>query len=80
MENKKEKRGGIRKGSGAKPKYNEKTKPITFRCPISKTNELKIFIKIKLLDWQIKSTSTIALKDTECKFLETNLTLNTQNK
>lgn len=40
----KKQRGGTRKGSGAKPKYNEKTKTISFRCPISKTHEVKEII------------------------------------
>jgi hypothetical protein len=51
MQTKKEKRGGTRKGSGAKPKYNEETKTIAFRCPLSKVDELKIIVKSKLLEW-----------------------------
>ena len=51
---KKETRGGIRKGSGAKPKYNEKTKTFGVRCPISKIDELKIIIKTKLSEWSVK--------------------------
>lgn len=38
---KKEKRGGKREGSGAKPKYNEPTKTTAFRIPISKIEEVK---------------------------------------
>ena len=41
---KKEKRGGKRKGSGAKPKYNEPTKTIAFRVPESKVDEVKEII------------------------------------
>jgi len=52
--NKKEKRGGTRKGSGAKPKYNEQTKTVTFRCPMSKVDELKIIVKSKLSEWSGK--------------------------
>lgn len=29
---------GTRQGSGAKPKYNEQTKEVAFRCPISKVD------------------------------------------
>jgi len=52
--NKKETRGGTRKGSGAKPKYNEPTKTIAFRCPLSKVDEVKLIIKYKLSDWSVK--------------------------
>ena len=45
---KKETRGGTRQGSGAKPKYNEQTKTVAFRCPLSKVDELKIIVKSKL--------------------------------
>lgn len=33
------------KGSGRKPKYSEKTEPITFRCPESSICELKEIVK-----------------------------------
>jgi hypothetical protein len=49
--NKKETRGGTRQGSGAKPKYNEQTKTISFRCPLSKVDELKLVVKSKLFEW-----------------------------
>jgi len=52
--NKKEKRGGTRKGSGAKPKYNEQTKTVAFRCPLSKVDELKLIVKSKLAEWSVK--------------------------
>jgi hypothetical protein len=52
--NKKETRGGTRQGSGAKPKYNEETKTVAFRCPLSKVDELKIIVKSKLLEWSVK--------------------------
>lgn len=48
MKTKKEKRGGTRKGSGAKPKYNEETRTVAFRCPLSKVDELKLIVKSKL--------------------------------
>ena len=47
-------RGGTRQGSGAKPKYSEKTKTVAFRCPLSKVDELKIIVKSKLLEWSVK--------------------------
>jgi hypothetical protein len=50
----KPKHGGIRKGSGAKPKYNEETKTVAFRCPLSKVEELKIIVKSKLSEWSVK--------------------------
>jgi len=52
----KETRGGTRQGSGAKPKYNEQTKTVAFRCPLSKVDELKIIVKSKLLEWSQGST------------------------
>jgi hypothetical protein len=51
---KKETRGGTRQGSGAKPKYNEGTKTVAFRCPLSKVDELKLVVKSKLLEWSVK--------------------------
>ena len=51
---KKETRGGTRKRAGAKPKYNEETKTVAFRCPLSKVDELKLVIKSKLLEWSVK--------------------------
>ena len=44
--------GGARKGSGAKPKYNEKTTTIAFRVPISKVEEVKVLIKNKQTIWK----------------------------
>lgn len=54
MEKKKNKRGGIRSGAGAKPKYNEQTKTVAFRCPLSKIDELKILVKSKLAEWSLQ--------------------------
>jgi len=51
---KKERRGGNRKGSGAKPKYNEETKTVAFRCPLSRVDELKLIVKSKLSGWSVK--------------------------
>jgi hypothetical protein len=50
---KKETRGGTRQGSGAKPKYNEETKTVAFRCPISKVEKLKEIVKAKLSEWVV---------------------------
>jgi len=44
----KSKAGGKREGAGAKKKYNEITKTISFRCPVSKVEELNILVKNKL--------------------------------
>jgi hypothetical protein len=46
--------GGTRQGSGAKPKYNEETKTVAFRCPLSKVDELKLVVKSKLSEWSVK--------------------------
>ena len=51
---KKETRGGTRQGAGAKPKYNEGTKTVAFRCPLAKVDELKIVVKSKLSEWSVK--------------------------
>jgi hypothetical protein len=53
-EGKKETRGGTRKNAGAKPKYNEETKTVAFRCPLSKVDELKLVVKSKLSEWSVK--------------------------
>lgn len=42
---KKQNRGGKRKGSGRKPKYNEPTETISFRVPVSKTAKVKEAVK-----------------------------------
>ena len=49
-----ENRGGKRKGAGAKKRYNEETKTISFRCPLSKVDELKLVVKSKLSEWSVK--------------------------
>lgn len=43
--------GGTRKNAGAKPKYKEKTTTVSFRCPLSKVDELKSIFKSKLSEW-----------------------------
>jgi hypothetical protein len=39
------------KKKGTRGKYNEPTKMVNFRCPISKIDELKLCVKAKLLEW-----------------------------
>jgi hypothetical protein len=50
----KPKRGGTRKGAGAKPRYNEETTTFGVRCPVSKVDELKEIINQKLNEWKKK--------------------------
>lgn len=40
--------GGKRAGAGAKLKYGEPTKTVTFRLPVSKIAEIRAIIKNKL--------------------------------
>ena len=49
-----ENRGGKRKGSGAKPKYNEPTKTVAFRVPISRIEHVKSLLKTLLDGWSVK--------------------------
>jgi len=53
LKKKLENRGGARQGSGAKPKYNEETKTVAFRCPLSKVEKLKEIVKAKLSEWVV---------------------------
>ena len=46
-----EKRGGVRFGSGRKSLFKEKTKGVKFMCPVSKLEELKKHVNLKLLEW-----------------------------
>jgi hypothetical protein len=48
------KHGGTRKNAGSKPKYNEPTKTVSFRVPISKIEEIKLLITHKLSGWRLK--------------------------
>ena len=41
-------RGGKRKNAGKKSAFNEPTKTVSFRCPMSKTDELKLYVTLKL--------------------------------
>lgn len=47
-DNKKQQRGGTRQGSGAKPKYGEKTTTVSFRVPISIAEDVKGAVKSML--------------------------------
>ena len=66
MEKKKETRGGTRKNAGAKPKYNEPTKTIAFRCPVSKVDELKLVVKNQLEKWELKNKFVILQNQKRC--------------
>jgi hypothetical protein len=50
----KSKAGGKREGSGRKPKFSEPTKPVAFKCPISKIEEFKEYGNTKLSEWSVK--------------------------
>ena len=47
-------RGGKRKGAGRKSPFTEPTKTVSFRCPMSKTDELKLYVTLKLSEWSVK--------------------------
>jgi len=51
---KKEKRGGTRKGAGAKPKFGEPTITVAFRVPESKKPEIKTLVELKLNSYKFK--------------------------
>lgn len=44
-------RGGKRKGAGRKSPFTEPTKTVSFRCPFSKIEELKLYVNAKLSGW-----------------------------
>ena len=51
MSDKKVKQGGKRKGAGRKCHFSEPTKTVSFRCPLSKIDELKLYVNAKLSEW-----------------------------
>ena len=51
---KKETRGGQRKGAGRKSPFQEQTKGVKFMCPLSKVEELKKYVNLKLLEFSTK--------------------------
>lgn len=46
-------KGGKRKSAGRKPLYNEPTKTIAFRVPISFIEELKTYVRTRLEDYKL---------------------------
>jgi hypothetical protein len=52
----KNKHGGPRKGSGAKPKYGEPTVPVVIRVPQSKVKEFRRFAAEKLEQYKTKKS------------------------
>ena len=44
-------RGGKRKNAGRKSAFNEPTKTVSFRCPLSKIDEQKLYVTAKLSEW-----------------------------
>lgn len=46
------KRGGANRGQGRKPKFDEETKMICFRVPISKEAEIKKIVYDKLGEYK----------------------------
>lgn len=50
----KSKAGGKMVGSGRKGKFEEPTKPVAFKCPISKVNEFEEYGNAKLAEWSVK--------------------------
>ena len=51
---KKDFRGGKRENAGRKSAFSEFTKTVSFRCPLSKVDELKLIVKSKLSEWSVK--------------------------
>lgn len=45
------KQGGKRIGAGRKSSFSELTKTVSFRCPLSKVEELKLYVTTKLSEW-----------------------------
>ena len=48
---KKKTRGGSGRNQGRKSLFKEKTKGVKFMCPLSKVEELKEYVSLKLLEW-----------------------------
>jgi len=44
-------RGGKRNNAGRKSVFSEPTKTVSFRCPLSKIDELKLYVTDKLSHW-----------------------------
>lgn len=54
----KSKKGGSRKGSGAKSRYGELTTTKAFRVPKSKVEELSTIVNAKLSEWTVSQPIT----------------------
>lgn len=52
-------RGGARRNAGAKPKYKEKTTTVAFRCPVSRTSELKNLVCLHLAKWSFEDAKNV---------------------
>jgi len=50
-EDKTETRGGQRQNAGRKSPFKDKTKGVKFTCPVSKIDELKVYVSRKLAAW-----------------------------
>ena len=48
---KKKKQGGKRSHAGRKSAFTEPTKTVSFRCPLSKIDELKLYVNDILSEW-----------------------------
>ena len=48
---KKKKPEGKRLNAGRKSAFTEPTKTVSFRCPLSKIDELKLYVTAKLSEW-----------------------------
>ena len=48
------KQGGKRQNAGRKSAFTEPTKTVSFRCPLSKIEELKLYVNAKLSEWLVK--------------------------
>ena len=48
---KKSTHGGAGRGQGRHLKYGEETKNVTFRCPVSKIEQLKKLVNAALAGW-----------------------------
>lgn len=53
--------GGAGRGQGRHLKYGEETKNVTFRCPVSKIDELKMIVNSKLSEWSVKWQLTVCI-------------------
>ena len=51
MAKKKKMQGGKRSNAGRKSAFTEPTKTVSFRCPLSKIDELKLYVNAKLSEW-----------------------------